>query len=78
LRTGRKALAPAAFDPGIVEADVWVDLPRDENGNGIVHFAIEPTALNGPVYWSSHGWDIAEENRPTLLLDYEPVQDEKK
>ncbi len=78
LRTARNLLAPAGGDSSIVETSVSADLPRDENGNGTVHFAIEPTALNGPVYWSSHGWDIAEENRPTLVLDYEPVKDEKK
>jgi outer membrane protein assembly factor BamB len=68
------ALAPKTLSPNIVEAPVPSDVPRDKNGNGSIQFAIEPTALNGPVYWSSHGSNLLTENMPALVIDYEPMK----
>jgi outer membrane protein assembly factor BamB len=66
------ALAPIPRSPNVVEASVPREIIRDKNGNGSVHFAIEPTALDGPVYWSSHGSNLDPDNMPVLVIDYEP------
>jgi hypothetical protein len=72
MRPETFTLAPNAMAPNIVEAPVPTNITRDKNGNGSVQFAIEPTALNGPVYWSSHGTNLVTENMPALVIDYEP------
>ena len=35
-----------------------------------IYLAIEPTELNGPVYWNDRAGD--REKAPALIVDYDP------
>jgi len=65
-------LVPVPSNPDIVEAVVPNDITPGAKGQRHVCFAIEPTALNGPVYRSGQGWNADNALRPTLVIDCEP------
>ena len=63
------ALRPTKWAPNIVEADVPGDLDQI-NKSRQVKLSIEPTALNGAIYWSTH--QQVGSGAAVLLIDYEP------
>jgi len=73
LLPGGYALAPTDSNPNVVEASLPTDVRRDKNGTGRVQLVLEPTALNGPVYWGPAGSRVTPENAPQLVIDYEPA-----
>ena len=82
MMDGASRLEPVAWDPYMVEATVPGKVAADEKGNRRIHVAIEPTALNGPIYWSHqvrdrgmqvhNAFTLNAEQAPALLIDYEP------
>ncbi len=78
LKPGGYPLKPAEWDPNVVEATLPTDIPRDTHGQGRVQLVLEPTALDGPVYWSTAGLFMNPENAPALVIDYEPAPPRKE
>jgi len=72
LLSGGYALKPTGWDPNVVEAALPTNVQRDKNGQGRVQLVLEPTALDGPVYWATAGSLLKPENAPRLVVDYEP------
>ncbi len=82
MMDGASRLEPVAWDPYIVEATVPGTIGTDEKGRRRVLLAIEPTSMNGPIYWSDqvrnrgtqthNAFTIRDEQAPVLLIDYEP------
>ena len=73
LLPGSYALKPTDSDPSVVEASLPTDVQRDKNGYGRIQLVLEPTALNGPVYWGPRGQNVKLEDVPRLVIDYEPA-----
>ena len=65
-------LVPTAWAPDVVEAVVAADVSRRADGYGTIQLAIDPTALNGPVYAGAGGWNARPGHSPALMIDYEP------
>ena len=72
LRPGSYALKPTDSDPNVVEASLPADVKRDKNRQGIVQLILEPTVMNGPVYWAPQGSLVKPEHTPKLIIDHEP------
>ncbi len=66
----KATLRPTKWDPNVVEAPVPGSIDHVATSRHI-YFAIEPTALNGPVYWSDRAAE--REKAPVLIIDYEPT-----
>jgi len=75
---GRFALSPIENDLALVETNVPSDVSRNNNGDGSMRFAIEPTTLRGATYWSNYGWHQDPARAPRLVIDYEPTPPKAK
>ena len=62
-------LRPTKWDPNVVEAPVPGSIDHVTKSHQI-YLAIEPTELNGPVYWNDRAGD--REKAPALIVDYDP------
>ena len=72
LRAESFKLVPVAHNPDMVETEVPAEIPADTKGQRRVYYAIEPTALNGPVYCGHQGWNVDRVRAPSMVVDYEP------
>jgi len=63
------ALRPTQWDENVVEAPVPGRLDHVGKSHHI-YLAIEPTSLNGMIYWSHQPYDRSR--APALLIDYQP------
>ena len=82
MTDGASRLEPVTWDPYTVEATVPGTIGANDKGTRRVFLAIEPTALNGPIYWSHqvrdrgmqthNAFTFTAKQAPVLLIDYEP------